>query len=111
MARFYKAFIFYLTLPLVMYSQSQDLIFDHLSVDQGLSNNIVYSIVQDRRGFMWFGMENGLNKYDGYKYTISRHEPDESLSLSSNFYCNHWTNVYIVQHKILFIFCQTKKFI
>jgi len=84
MTKFCIAFIFFLTLPIVLYPQSHDLIFNHLSVDQGLSNNIVYSIVQDCRGFMWFGTEDGLNKYDGYSFTVYRHDPEDSLSISDN---------------------------
>jgi ligand-binding sensor domain-containing protein len=84
MTRFYKAFIFFLTLPLLLYPQSQDLIFDHLSVDDGLSNNVIWSILQDTRGFMWFGTDDGLNKYDGYRFTVYRHHPDDSLSISDN---------------------------
>ncbi|GAB4043699.1 hybrid sensor histidine kinase/response regulator transcription factor [Spirosoma jeollabukense] len=43
--------------------------FDHLSVKDGLSNNSVNCILQDREGFMWFGTNDGLNKYDGYTFT------------------------------------------
>jgi ligand-binding sensor domain-containing protein len=65
-------------------AQTQDLIFDHLTVDQGLSNNTVLTILQDSRGFMWFGTEDGLNKYDGYNFTVYRHDPDDILSISGN---------------------------
>lgn len=43
--------------------------FDHLSVKDGLSNNSVNCILQDREGYMWFGTNDGLNKYDGYTFT------------------------------------------
>ncbi|MFD2571468.1 two-component regulator propeller domain-containing protein [Spirosoma soli] len=43
--------------------------FEHLSVKDGLSNNSVNCILQDREGFMWFGTNDGLNKYDGYTFT------------------------------------------
>jgi signal transduction histidine kinase/ligand-binding sensor domain-containing protein/DNA-binding NarL/FixJ family response regulator len=42
--------------------------FTHFSVDDGLSENNVVSILQDRKGFMWFGTYDGLNKYDGYSF-------------------------------------------
>jgi len=67
-----------------LYAQPQDIKFEHLSVDHGLSNSIVYSILQDSRGFMWFGTEDGLNKYDGYSFSVYRHDPDDSLSISGN---------------------------
>ncbi|RYF65632.1 MAG: hybrid sensor histidine kinase/response regulator, partial [Cytophagaceae bacterium] len=49
--------------------------FDHLSVKDGLSNNSVNCILQDREGFIWLGTNEGLNKYDGYTFTILQHDP------------------------------------
>lgn len=43
--------------------------FDHFSLKDGLSNQSVNCILQDREGFMWFGTDDGLNKYDGYTFT------------------------------------------
>lgn len=43
--------------------------FEHISVENGLSNNTISGIFQDKRGFLWFGTERGLNKYDGYAFT------------------------------------------
>lgn len=43
--------------------------FDHLSIKDGLSNNSVNCILQDREGFMWFGTNEGLNRYDGHTFT------------------------------------------
>ncbi|MFQ6608613.1 MAG: two-component regulator propeller domain-containing protein, partial [Fidelibacterota bacterium] len=48
------------------YAQPQTLKFDRLSIDEGLSNSYVTCILQDIKGFMWFGTQDGLNKYDGY---------------------------------------------
>ena len=42
--------------------------FEHLSIENGLSNNSVICIFQDKEGFMWFGTDDGLNKYDGYNF-------------------------------------------
>jgi two-component system sensor histidine kinase ChiS len=58
---------------------------DFLSIDDGLSQSTVHSIVQDSEGYMWFGTEDGLNRYDGYRFTIFRHDPRDSTSLSDNF--------------------------
>ncbi len=49
--------------------------FEHLSVKDGLSNNSVNTILQDRNGFMWFGTHEGLNKYDGYTFTVFKPDP------------------------------------
>ena len=56
--------------------------FEHISIEQGLSQSTVRAILQDSRGFMWFGTDDGLNRYDGYQFTIFRHDPDDPTSLS-----------------------------
>ena len=58
------------------YSQSADLRFGHLNEQNGLSSNQVIRIIQDREGFMWFGTNYGLNKYDGYNFTVFKHDPN-----------------------------------
>ena len=58
--------------------------FDRITVEQGLPDNYVRSIVQDSRGFMWFGTANGLAKYDGYRFTVYQHDIDDPNSISSN---------------------------
>jgi len=44
--------------------------FQHLSVEQGLSQSTVYCMIQDRQGFLWFGTEGGLNRYDGFRFQV-----------------------------------------
>ncbi|GAA4466010.1 hypothetical protein GCM10023189_47520 [Nibrella saemangeumensis] len=46
--------------------------FQHYTTDQGLSNDEVKCILKDRRGFMWFGTVNGLNRFDGQRFTVYR---------------------------------------
>ncbi len=59
--------------------------FEHLSVEDGLSQSIVYSLGQDGRGFLWFGTQDGgLNRYDGYTFKLFEHDPQDSTSISSN---------------------------
>ena len=58
--------------------------FDRISVEQGLPDSWVRSIEQDRFGFMWFSTPNGLAKYDGYRFTVYRHDPSDPQSVSSN---------------------------
>jgi signal transduction histidine kinase/ligand-binding sensor domain-containing protein/CheY-like chemotaxis protein len=60
----------------------QDLRFTHLSLEDGLSQTTVISILQDRRGFMWFGTHDGLNRYDGYNFVVYRNDPADLNSLS-----------------------------
>ena len=66
-------------------AQGEDeLHFDHLQVEDGLSQGVVLSVLQDSRGFMWFGTYDGLNRYDGYRFTVWRSDPDDIRSLSSS---------------------------
>lgn len=67
------------------YTQRPRIQFEHLGTDKGLSQSNVLSILQDSRGFMWFGTNDGLNKYDGYKFTIYRNERRDHKSLTANF--------------------------
>lgn len=57
----------------------------HLGIEQGLSNNSVTSIYQDRKGFMWFGTYDGLNRFDGYGFTVFRNILEDSNSLPHNY--------------------------
>ena len=58
--------------------------FDHLSVEDGLSQSIVICILQDSQGFMWFGTEDGLNQFNGYSFTHYRNNPNDPTSISGN---------------------------
>jgi ligand-binding sensor domain-containing protein/two-component sensor histidine kinase len=62
--------------------EGHDIRFRRLSNPQNLSNVRVESIVQDKQGFMWFGTWNGLNRYDGYKFKLFKHEAGYPKSLS-----------------------------
>jgi ligand-binding sensor domain-containing protein/signal transduction histidine kinase/DNA-binding response OmpR family regulator len=58
--------------------------FKRLTIDEGLSQNTVFCIMQDKVGFMWIGTEDGLNKYDGYEFKSFKHENDNANSISSS---------------------------
>ncbi len=58
--------------------------FIHLTTADGLANNRVEVIFQDSQGFMWIGTWDGLNRYDGYRFTVYRHDPNNPDSLSGN---------------------------
>ena len=59
--------------------------FERISVAEGLSQSAVHSIVQDQTGYMWFATENGLDRFDGVRFTNYRHERGASDSLGSDF--------------------------
>ena len=56
--------------------------FEHISLEQGLSQSTVFSITQDKQGFMWFATRDGLNKYDGSRFTIYRPIANDSNSIA-----------------------------
>ena len=63
----------------------ENISFDHLSVNNGLSQSTIFSITQDTKGFLWFGTRGGgLNKYDGYDFQIFRNSPELQNSLSDD---------------------------
>ena len=77
--------LFFLTqIPLPVHSQNRQYHFEHLTSDQGLSQNRVYAIHQDRTGYMWFGTYDGLNRYDGYNFKIFRNNPFDSTTIADN---------------------------
>lgn len=66
------------------YFREPNLRFDRISIDDGLSQGQVRCILQDETGYMWFGTQDGLNRYDGYEFTIFVSRPGDSTSLSGN---------------------------
>ncbi|MGD2148436.1 MAG: two-component regulator propeller domain-containing protein, partial [Anaerolineae bacterium] len=60
----------------------RDITFRRLTLDDGLSQSSINCIVQDAQGFMWFGTQDGLNRYDGYEIEVYRPEAENPSSLS-----------------------------
>lgn len=58
--------------------------FTKLTSADGLAHNNVYAITQDYQGFMWFGTEDGLTRYDGYTFKTYKHDPTDTTSLQHN---------------------------
>jgi signal transduction histidine kinase/ligand-binding sensor domain-containing protein/CheY-like chemotaxis protein len=76
------ALLFGLAVPLL--AQQDRVAFRHLTIADGLSQNAVQAIVQDSRGFMWFGTKDGLNRYDGYQFVVFRHDTFDSTAISDS---------------------------
>ncbi len=62
----------------------EDIVFDHFLRNDGLSNNSVRQIYQDKSGFLWFGTLNGLNKYDGVRVTVYQNQKGVEGTISGN---------------------------
>ena len=58
--------------------------FDFYSQEHGLSNNQIHCILQDKKGWMWFGTSQGVCRFDGYRFTVFKNDPDDSTSLKGN---------------------------
>ena len=67
------------------FAGENDISFKHLTINDGLSQNAVFAILQDSKGFMWFGTKDGLNRYDGYSFKVYYHDPFDSSSISDNY--------------------------
>jgi ligand-binding sensor domain-containing protein/HPt (histidine-containing phosphotransfer) domain-containing protein len=81
------------------FSQQKILQFKHLTPDDGLSSSLVISMVQDYKGFVWFGTYDGLNRYDGTKIIIYKYNPLDSGSINEN----HIQAIYEDRQKNLYI--------
>ncbi len=85
LARAILFFVFLLGGFTFLYPQTKDIKFENITPEMGLSQATIQCILQDSKGFLWFGTEDGLNKYDGYNFTIYRHNEKDSTSISDNF--------------------------
>lgn len=67
-----------------LFAFPQEISFEKITTDNGLSHNTVFTIVQDRQGFMWFGTGEGLNRYDGSTIVSHYADPTDTTQLASN---------------------------
>jgi len=69
-----------LNAPWPLRAQPGPIQFEHLTIDEGLSSNFVWGILQDSRGFLWFATRDGLSRFDGYEFTAFRHQGPGTVS-------------------------------
>ena len=62
----------------------EDVRFNRLGVEQGLSQSVVQAVAQDQRGFIWIGTQQGLNRFDGREFVSYFHDPDDPRTLSDD---------------------------
>ena len=67
------------------YCQTRSPKFKRLTTSDGLSQGHVSAILKDSRGFMWFATDEGLNKYDGYRFTVYKYSAENKNSICSNY--------------------------
>lgn len=66
------------------YSQTSNIAFEKITIKDGLSQSTVNFVLQDSQGFMWFATYGGLNKYDGYSFTVYQYDESDTTSLGNN---------------------------
>lgn len=76
--------LFFLITPLAYSNVLNPINFSQISLNDGLSQSTVFSIAQDQMGNMWFATYDGLNKYDGYSFTVYRHDYSDPKSIASD---------------------------
>ncbi|MEO1031460.1 MAG: two-component regulator propeller domain-containing protein [Bacteroidota bacterium] len=82
--RFITTIAFFIPFYLSTQNLESTYFFKSITTEQGLSNNVVFDIHQDKDGYIWIATNNGLNKYDGYAMTTYFHTSKDSTSISSN---------------------------
>ena len=75
--------LFFLSLQMAF--AQEPMLLRSITTNDGLSQNSVNQILLDSDGYLWFGTQDGLNRYNGYEFEIFRPDPDDSLSISDNF--------------------------
>lgn len=68
----------------ILNAQELPIQFNNIGIEKGLANSTVYEIIQDKKGYLWIGTQNGLSKFDGYSFTTIKTIPFDTLSLANN---------------------------
>ncbi len=76
---------FFLTFSQNGLTQNKIIRFSHYTTENGLSQNMIDCMMRDHKGFMWFGTWNGLNRFDGYNFTVYKQSSNNSHTISNNF--------------------------
>lgn len=69
---------------LAAHLRAQVPILEKLGATEGLSQGMVYDMLQDRQGFLWFATKDGLNRYDGYSFKVFQNDPFNPFSITDN---------------------------
>ena len=81
---FFTVFVAVMLLMACFAVSANNLRFERLTTEQGLSQMSVNDVFQDRHGFIWFATQDGLNRYDGYQFKVYKYHHQDPHSLSDN---------------------------
>lgn len=79
-----KPLLLLLCLLINVRSVAQQTAWQSISIAEGLSQGMVYDLMQDQEGFIWIATKDGLNRYDGYNFKVYTHDPYNPFSISGN---------------------------
>jgi len=82
---FFTAFFFLNPILIAQKNTKFEYKFETLSIKDGLSQGMINAIIQDQYGFMWFATNDGLNRFDGYNFSIFKNNVEDSNSIAGNF--------------------------
>jgi signal transduction histidine kinase/DNA-binding response OmpR family regulator/ligand-binding sensor domain-containing protein len=77
-----RLLLFGLLLPFFAWTQNS--YWHSITIADGLSQGMIYDLVQDQQGFLWFATKDGLNRYDGYNFKVFTQDPYNEFSISGN---------------------------
>ena len=77
--------LFFICLSLFVIAQQSNIKFDRINYKDGLSQSDVTCIIQDYKGLIWMGTQDGLNQYNGYEFTVFSHDLLDSTSSSNSY--------------------------
>ena len=77
--------ILFLFLIISSFPQTEEYIFKQFTDADGLSQSTIFSMLQDKEGYLWLGTIDGLNRYDGYEFRVYVNNPNDTTSISDNF--------------------------
>ena len=85
MVIFWRSIQFFLIPLSFLFAQTQDLKFQNITIENGSLQEPVLQVVQDHKGFIWFGtIDGGLKKYDGYEITVYKNNPEDTTTINAN---------------------------
>lgn len=74
-----------MAVAVTLYGQSEQLSIEQFTINEGLSNSHITALFQDSRGYVWIGTSDGLNRYDGYRFSVFRHHPLVDSTIVGNY--------------------------